>query len=189
MDLKSNASVAEFFHDACRPTPSATRVSTRPSRPSATWSTCSPTSPSRHLTTSRSRSSSPRRGQLARRARPPAQGRRRHVALRLGLLRRLAAAQAGRRRLLHPDGRRRVQRAGALLPRQPNSAVFGEVYDELRHKFPRFVDVFAEVAEETDDRATSAWCSSTSAGCAPARSGWSARLRAQGVIPPKGELQ
>ena len=27
-----------------------------------------------------------------------------------------------------------------------NSAVFGEVYDELGTKFPRFVDVFAEVS-------------------------------------------
>jgi hypothetical protein len=70
----------------------------------------------------------------------------------------------------------------------PNSAVFGEVYDELGVKFPRFVDVFAEVAEETMSgnldlvRLYERWLRT--------RSEWmERRLRAQGVIPPKGDLQ
>jgi len=70
----------------------------------------------------------------------------------------------------------------------PNSAVFGDVYDELGHKFPRFVDVFAEVAEETMTgnldlvRLYERWLRTGSE--------WmERRLRAQGVIPPKGDLQ
>ncbi|MDB4966217.1 MAG: hypothetical protein JWN44_1906 [Myxococcales bacterium] len=69
-----------------------------------------------------------------------------------------------------------------------HSIVFGEVYDELGNKFPRYVDVFAEVAEETMTgnhnlvqlyerwlRTGSEWMER--------------RLRAQGVLPRKGELQ
>ena|ERR1700744_1881083 len=70
----------------------------------------------------------------------------------------------------------------------PNSAVFGDVYDELGVKFPRFVDVFAEVAEETMSgnldlvRLYERWLRTGSE--------WmERRLRAQGVIPRKGELQ
>jgi hypothetical protein len=70
----------------------------------------------------------------------------------------------------------------------PNSAVFGEVYDELGLKFPRFVDIFAEVAEETMTgnldlvRLYERWLRTGSE--------WmERRLRAQGVIPPKGDLQ
>lgn len=70
----------------------------------------------------------------------------------------------------------------------PHSVVFGEVYDELGSKFPRFVDVFAEVSEQTITgnlglvqlyerwlRTGSEWMER--------------RLRAQGVIPRKGDLQ
>ncbi len=70
----------------------------------------------------------------------------------------------------------------------PHSVVFGAVYDELGAKFPRFVDVFAEVSERTMTsnldlvqlyerwlRTGSEWIER--------------RLRAQGVIPRKGELQ
>jgi hypothetical protein len=70
----------------------------------------------------------------------------------------------------------------------PNSIVFGEVYDELGHKFPRFVDVFAEVAEETMTgnvdllRLYERWLRTGSE--------WmERRLRAQGVIPRKRDLQ
>src|SRR5262249_678671 len=75
-----------------------------------------------------------------------------------------------------------------LFRANPHSVVFSEVYDELGSTFPRFVDVFAEVAEETMTghlglvqlyerwlRTGSEWMER--------------RLRAQGVIPKKGELQ
>jgi hypothetical protein len=70
----------------------------------------------------------------------------------------------------------------------PHSMVFSEVYDELGHKFPRFVDVFAEVAEET---------MSGNLGLVQLYERWlrtgsewmERKLRAQGVIPPKGDLQ
>lgn len=70
----------------------------------------------------------------------------------------------------------------------PHSLVFGEVYDELAAKFPRFVDIFAEVSERTITgnlglvqlyerwlRTGSEWMER--------------RLRAQGVLPKKGDLQ
>jgi len=70
----------------------------------------------------------------------------------------------------------------------PHSVVFGEVYDELGNKFPRFVDVFAEVAEETMSSNLSLvqlyerWLRTGSE--------WmERRLRAQGVIPRKGDVQ
>jgi hypothetical protein len=70
----------------------------------------------------------------------------------------------------------------------PHSAVFGDVYDELGNKFPRFVDVFAEVAEET---------MTGNLGLVQLYERWlrtgsewmERRLRAQGVIPRKGDLQ
>lgn len=70
----------------------------------------------------------------------------------------------------------------------PHSLVFGRVYDELGTKFPRFVDVFAEVAEET---------MSGNLGVVQLYERWrrtgsewmERRLRAQGVLPKKGELQ
>jgi hypothetical protein len=70
----------------------------------------------------------------------------------------------------------------------PNSVVFGDVYDELANKFPRYVDVFAEVAEET---------MTGNLGLVQLYERWlrtgsewmERRLRAQGVIPTKGELQ
>ena len=77
---------------------------------------------------------------------------------------------------------------GRYFRGNPNSQVFGDVYDELGKKFPRFVDVFAEVSEgsTTSDndlvhlyerwlRTGSEWMER--------------RLRAQGVIPRKGDLQ
>lgn len=70
----------------------------------------------------------------------------------------------------------------------PNSLVFGEVYDELGTKFPRFVDVFAEVSEGSTNsdhdlvRLYERWLRTGSE--------WmERRLRAQGVLPSKGELQ
>jgi hypothetical protein len=70
----------------------------------------------------------------------------------------------------------------------PNSVVFGDVYDELANKFPRYVDVFAEVAEET---------MTGNLGLVQLYERWlrtgsewmERRLRAQGVIPTKGDLQ
>ena len=69
-------------------------------RRAGTWSTCSGSITRARLPTNRWGSSSPA-GADARRARAPPQARRRHFALCLGLLRRVAAALAGRRRLLH----------------------------------------------------------------------------------------
>ena len=75
-----------------------------------------------------------------------------------------------------------------LFRGNPHSAVFGDVYDELGNKFPRFVDVFAEVAEET---------MTGNLGLVQLYERWlrtgsewmERRLRAQGVIPRKGDLQ
>lgn len=70
----------------------------------------------------------------------------------------------------------------------PHSLVFSEVYDELGAKFPRFVDVFAEVSEGSSNsdhdlvRLYERWLRTGSE--------WmERRLRAQGVLPTKGELQ
>jgi hypothetical protein len=70
----------------------------------------------------------------------------------------------------------------------PHSLVFGDIYDELGAKFPRFVDVFAEVAEETMTgnlglvQLYERWLRTGSE--------WMERkLRAQGVLPRKGDVQ
>jgi hypothetical protein len=69
----------------------------------------------------------------------------------------------------------------------PHSAVFGEVYDELGAKFPRFVDIFAEVSEQGGDsnadlvQLYERWLRTGSE--------WMARrLRAKGVLGPSGDL-
>jgi hypothetical protein len=71
--------------------------------------------------------------------------------------------------------------------RNPHSVVFGEVYDELGTKFPRFVDVLAEVSERTTSSNTDLvqlyerWQRTGSE--------WMARrLRALGVLPGSGDL-
>jgi hypothetical protein len=68
-----------------------------------------------------------------------------------------------------------------------HSAVFAEVYDELACKFPRFVDVFAEVSEQNSDsnadlvQLYERWLRTGSE--------WMARrLRSKGVLPPSGDL-
>lgn len=69
------------------------------------------------------------------------------------------------------------------------SEVFGEVYDELGAKFPRFVDVLAEISETTSMTSNvgvvqlyERWLRTGSE--------WVARkLREKGVIPKKTELQ
>jgi hypothetical protein len=68
-----------------------------------------------------------------------------------------------------------------------HSVVFAEVYDELGSKFPRFVDVFAEVSEHGGDsnadlvQLYERWLRTGSE--------WMARrLRAKGVLPPSGDL-
>jgi hypothetical protein len=69
----------------------------------------------------------------------------------------------------------------------PHSVVFGEVYDELGTKFPRFVDVLAEVSERT----TSSNADLLQLYQRWQRTGseWMARrLRALGVLPPSGDL-
>jgi hypothetical protein len=69
-----------------------------------------------------------------------------------------------------------------------HSEVFGEVYDELGTKFPRFVDVLAEVSEQTSVSHASVvqlyerWLRTGSE--------WmERRLREHGVIPKKSEMQ
>jgi hypothetical protein len=102
-------------------------------------------------------------------------------------------ADSIQRRLLDVDyyiqmGGAAYTELGRYFRGNPHSQVFGEVYDELGTKFPRFVDVFAEVSERstTSDhdlvhlyerwlRTGSEWMER--------------RLRAQGVIPRKGDLQ
>jgi hypothetical protein len=67
--------------------------------------------------------------------------------------------------------------------------VFGEVYDELGSKFPRFVDVLNEISEQTAMTSNlglvqlyERWLKTGSE--------WMARkLRERGVIPRKTELQ
>ena len=69
------------------------------------------------------------------------------IALRGGLLRRVAQPLAGRRRLLrrHRPERLCAARAVASAPQK----TLTEVYEELAEKFPRFVDVLAEVRKRT----------------------------------------
>jgi hypothetical protein len=70
-----------------------------------------------------------------------------------------------------------------------HSEVFGEVYDELGSKFPTFVDVLAEISEATSMTSNvgvvqlyERWLKTGSR--------WMARrLREQGVLPRKTELQ
>jgi len=70
-----------------------------------------------------------------------------------------------------------------------DSRVFGDVYDELGNKFPLFVDVLAEISEQTSVTSNLSlvqlyerWLKTGSA--------WMARrLREHGVIPKKSELQ
>lgn len=70
----------------------------------------------------------------------------------------------------------------------PHSLVFGEVYDELGAKFPRFVDILAEVSERT--MTTNLDVVQLYERWLRTGSEWiERRLRAQGVIPRKGELQ
>jgi hypothetical protein len=67
----------------------------------------------------------------------------------------------------------------------PHSVVFGEVYDELGTKFPRFVDVLAEVSEGT--MTSNADLVSLYERWQRTGSEWMARkLRALGVLPPAG---
>jgi len=70
-----------------------------------------------------------------------------------------------------------------------HSEVFGAVYDELGAKFPQFVDVLAEISEQTSGSSSQSvvqlyerWLRTGSA--------WMARrLRQHGVLPQKSELQ
>jgi hypothetical protein len=82
-----------------------------------------------------------------------------------------------------------IQMGGAAyftLARILRGNVFSEVYGELSTKFDRFVDVFAEVAEETMSGNVLALYERWQRTGAE----WMARkLRAQGVLPKKGDLQ
>ena len=69
---------------------------------------------------------------------------RRRLAVHLRLLFRLAAAQAGRRRLLRHHRRVRLHRV-----EPPRGDTFSPVFAELATKFPAFVDVLSEVSERT----------------------------------------
>ena len=140
--LELNASIAEFFHDACRPTPSATRASTRPRRPSATWSACSPTS------LKSPPDDEPLALKLAARGRtrPDERVRQLRDVGDTSLYVSGFFAESLQRKLVDVDYY--IQMGGAAYgswraasAATRNSAVFGEVYDELGAKFPRFVDV------------------------------------------------
>jgi len=71
----------------------------------------------------------------------------------------------------------------------PHSVVFGQVYDELGAKFPLFVDVFAEVSEHSSITSNLGLVQLYERWLRTGSEWIARRLRAQGVIPRKGELQ
>src|SRR5262245_20912085 len=67
------------------------------------------------------------------------------------------------------------------------SEVFGEIYDELEHKFPRFVDVLAEVSERTSMASNSSVLSLYERWLKTGSAWMERRLRELGMIPGSGE--
>ncbi len=69
------------------------------------------------------------------------------------------------------------------------SEVFGEVYDELGQKFPRFVDVLAEISEQTSVTSSRSLVHLYERWLRTGSEWMERRLREHGVIPKKAELQ
>jgi hypothetical protein len=69
------------------------------------------------------------------------------------------------------------------------SEVFGEVYDELGAKFGRFVDVLAEVSEQTSVGSPQSLVQLYERWQRTGADWMERRLRERGVIPKKGDLQ
>ncbi len=69
------------------------------------------------------------------------------------------------------------------------SEVFGEVYDELGQKFPRFVDVLAEISEQTSCTSNLSLVQLYERWLRTGSEWMERRLREHGVIPKKSELQ
>jgi hypothetical protein len=65
--------------------------------------------------------------------------------------------------------------------------VFGVIYDELEHKFPRFVDVLAEVSERTSMASSSGMLQLYERWLKTGSAWMERRLRELGMIPTKGE--
>ena len=148
MDLKLSTSIAEFFQD--RIAEAIRNQGVDATTPTECYLvSLLPTSRRRHLTTSRWRSSWPRAVQS-----PDERVRQLKDVGDTSLYVSGFFADSLQRKLVDVDyyiqmGGAAYSELGALLSRQPHSAVFGEVYDELGAKFPRFVDVFAEVSRGT----------------------------------------
>jgi hypothetical protein len=70
-----------------------------------------------------------------------------------------------------------------------HSGVFGEVYDELGQKFPRFVDVLAEISENTAMTSNQGLVQVYERWLRTGSQRMARRLRLQGVIPRKTEVQ
>jgi hypothetical protein len=70
-----------------------------------------------------------------------------------------------------------------------DSRVFGEVYDELGTNFPRFVDVLAEISEQTSVTSNLSLVQLYERWLRTGSEWMARRLREHGVIPKKSELQ
>jgi hypothetical protein len=69
------------------------------------------------------------------------------------------------------------------------SEVFGAVYDELGQKFPRFVDVLAEISEQTSVGSSQSVVQLYERWLRTGSEWMARRLRQHGVIPTKTDLQ
>jgi hypothetical protein len=69
------------------------------------------------------------------------------------------------------------------------SEVFGAVYDELGQKFPRFVDVLAEISEQTSVTSSQSLVQLYERWLKTGSEWMERRLREHGVIPVKSEMQ
>jgi len=70
-----------------------------------------------------------------------------------------------------------------------HSEVFGAVYDELGQKFPRFVDVLAEISEQTSVTSSQSLVQLYERWLRTGSEWMERRLREHGVIPKKSEMQ
>jgi hypothetical protein len=70
-----------------------------------------------------------------------------------------------------------------------HSEVFGAVYDELGTKFPRFVDVLAEISEQTSVTSSQSLVQLYERWLRTGSEWMERRLREHGVIPKKSEMQ
>jgi hypothetical protein len=69
------------------------------------------------------------------------------------------------------------------------SEVFGEVYDELGTKFPRYVDVLAEISEQTSVTSNLGLVQLYERWLKTGSEWMERRLREHGVLPKKSEIQ